>query len=118
MTIETLGTDQIGKAILANCQLARYLANKVEESALFQLKAPVALNIVCFGVRGEGDGAINRELVLDLQEAGVAAPSWTTIDGESVIRCAIVNHRTRREDVDAILEEFTAMAQARLGAGL
>jgi aromatic-L-amino-acid decarboxylase len=115
MTIETLGTDQIGNAISANCELARYLGEKIEQSALFELKAPIALNIVCFGLRGKGNGSINRELVLDLQEAGIAAPSWTTIKAESVIRCAIVNHRTRREDIDATIDAITTLAQARLG---
>ncbi len=71
------------------------------------------MNIVCFGVRDAGDGSINRELVLDLQEAGIAAPSWTTIGGETVIRCAIVNHRTTVSDIDVIVDSLTALAQTR-----
>jgi aromatic-L-amino-acid/L-tryptophan decarboxylase len=113
MTIETLGTARIGDAILHNCELARYLAEKVEQSQIFELKAPVSLNIVCFGVQGAGDGSINRELVLDLQEAGIAAPSWTTIGGETVIRCAIVNHRTTASDIDVIVDSLTVLAQTR-----
>ncbi|MFZ1110108.1 MAG: pyridoxal-dependent decarboxylase [Rhodomicrobium sp.] len=116
MTIETLGADRMGDAMLANCELAQYLAGKVRHSALFELKAPVALNIVCFGVRGEGDGRINREIVLDLQETGIAAPSWTTVRGECVVRCAIVNHRTARADIDRMLDAISALALSRLGA--
>ncbi len=116
MTIETLGADRIGDAILANCELAQYLAEKVRRSAMFELKAPVALNIVCFGVRGR-NGAINRELVLDMQETGVAVPSWTTLGGETVIRCAIVNHRTTRADIDRMMECMTGLAAARLEGG-
>ncbi len=109
MTIETLGTDRMGDAMLANCLTARYLSEAVQRSALFELKAPVALNIVCFGVRGAG-GNVNRELVLDLHETGVAAPSWTEIDGEPVIRCAIVNHRTTRADIDRMMACLTDLA--------
>ncbi len=116
MTIETLGADRIGDAVLANCELAQYLAEKVRLSTLFELKAPVALNIVCFGVRGR-DGAINRELVLDMHETGVAIPSWTTLGGESVIRCAIVNHRTSRADIDRMMESMTGLAASRLEGG-
>ncbi len=116
MSIETLGADRMGDAMLANCELAQYLAGKVRRSALFELKAPVALNIVCFGVRDAGDGSINREVVLDLQESGIAAPSWTTIRGECVIRCAIVNHRTTRADIDRTLDAIAELASARLGA--
>ncbi len=114
MTIETLGADRIGDAMLANCELAQYLAEKVLQNSLFELKAHVTLNIVCFGVRGASGGAINRELVLDLQESGVAAPSWTAIDGEDVIRCAIVNHRTTRGDIDRMMDCITDLAISRL----
>jgi aromatic-L-amino-acid/L-tryptophan decarboxylase len=113
MTISALGTDRIGDAIAANCELARYLAGRIEASPLLELKAPVALNIVCFGVRGENDGRTNREIVLDLQEAGIVAPSWTTIGGEDVIRCALVNHRTTRADIDIIVEAVTEFAAKR-----
>jgi aromatic-L-amino-acid/L-tryptophan decarboxylase len=117
MTIAALGTDRIGDAILANCELARFLGATIAESPLFVLKAPIALNIVCFGLRGAGDGSINRELVLDLQEAGLAAPSWTTVGGEDVIRCAIVNHRTTRADIDRLLASLEGLARTRLGQG-
>jgi glutamate/tyrosine decarboxylase-like PLP-dependent enzyme len=117
MTIETLGADRIGDAMLANCELAQYLAQKVRQSALFELKAPVALNIVCFGVRGAHDRALSRELVLDMHETGIAAPSWTTIGGESVVRCAIVNHRTTRADIDRMMDAMTGLALSRSEAG-
>ena len=112
MTIETLGTDRMGAAMLANCQTARYLSEKVQRSPVFELKAPVSLNIVCFGVRG-ADGRVNRELVLDLHESGIAVPSWTRIDGQTVIRCAIVNHRTTREDIDRMMECLADLAIRR-----
>lgn len=117
MTIAALGTNRIGDAILANCELARYLGGKIAKSARFELKAPIALNIVCFGVRGADGSATNRELVLDLQEAGLAAPSWTTIDGEDVIRCAIVNHRTTQDDTDRLLASLDDLAVKRLSEG-
>ncbi len=116
MTIETLGADRIGDAMLANCELAQYLAQKVRQSALFELKAPVALNIVCFGVRGARDWGFNRELVLDMHEAAVAVPSWTTIGSESVIRCASVNHRTTRADIDRMMDCITGLALSRCEA--
>jgi glutamate/tyrosine decarboxylase-like PLP-dependent enzyme len=99
LTMQVLGTDQIGKSIAHTCRLARYLAEQLQSHEQFELKAPVALNIVCFGIRGMRDDIV-RDLVLDIQESGVAVPSWTTIDGELAVRCAIVNHRTTVEDID------------------
>ena len=63
--------------------------------------APVALNIVCFRLRAPGlDDAgldrLNAEIVADLQESGVAAPSTTTLGGRTAIRVCLTNHRTRR----------------------
>jgi hypothetical protein len=86
----------------------------MKQSSVFELKAPVTLNIVCFGVVGASD-ELHRELVLDLHESGVAAPSWTTINGELAIRCAIVNHRTTRSDVDLFLHTITGLIETRLG---
>lgn len=103
MTIEALGTDRIGGSIAHTCMLARHLAEALQRHPAFELKAPVALNIVCFGIRG-ADSEFVRNLVLDLQESGLAAPSWTTINGELVVRCAIVNHRTTVADIDAFMD--------------
>jgi glutamate/tyrosine decarboxylase-like PLP-dependent enzyme len=103
MTIEALGTDRIGGSIAHACMLARHLAEGLQRHPAFELKAPVALNIVCFGIRG-ADSEFVRNLVLDLQESGLAAPSWTTISGELVVRCAIVNHRTTVADIDGFMD--------------
>ena len=117
MTFQTIGTERIGDAISHTCELASYLAEQLARSSMFELRAPVSLNIVCFAVNGAGD-EFNRELVMDLQEAGVAAPSWTTLNGELVIRCAIVNHRTTRSDIDLFLEAISSLARARLNTAL
>ncbi|MBW6422683.1 cytochrome D ubiquinol oxidase subunit I [Rhizobium sp. XQZ8] len=107
MTIETLGADRIGQSIAHTCALARHLASRLDAHPLFEVKAPVALNIVCFGICGGGSDLV-RTLVIDLQEQGLAAPSWTMIDGELVVRCAIVNHRTTETDLDGFIDIMTA----------
>jgi aromatic-L-amino-acid decarboxylase len=55
----------------------------------------------------------NREIVADLQESGIAAPSTTVIAGKSAIRAAIVNHRTRDDDVDAMVDAVLHFAGMR-----
>ena len=49
---------------------------------------------------------------MDLHEDGIAAPSWTTIGGQTVIRCALVNHRTTRADIDVVVEAVVGAAAA------
>ena len=41
----------------------------------------------------------NEEVLTQVQEAGIAVPSSTTLNGRFAIRVAITNHRTRREDL-------------------
>ncbi|MBB3594850.1 glutamate/tyrosine decarboxylase-like PLP-dependent enzyme [Rhizobium sp. BK529] len=114
MTLRVLGTDAIGRSIAHTCILARYLGERLAGLNEIELKAPVDLNIVCFGIRGMGADDLKR-LVLDLHEQGLAAPSWTMIDGELTIRCAIVNHRTTRKDID-VFAGLLSQRILRLGA--
>jgi len=81
------------------------------------MRAPVTLNIVCFSVRGDDDGSLVREIVMDLHERGEAAPSLTILDGQPAIRAAILNHRTREVDIDKfilLLDESLVRAQEHL----
>ena len=78
-----------------------------------ELLAPVNLNIVCFRYRA--DDAVNREIVADIQEAGIAAPSSTTLNGRFAIRAAIVNHRTEATDIDALVSAVLEFGGRRCG---
>jgi glutamate/tyrosine decarboxylase-like PLP-dependent enzyme len=110
LTFQTLGAEAIGRAIEANCAAARHLADRVAASDVFELAAPVPLNIVCFRIKDDPRGERSAELVMRLQERGLAAPSTTRIGGVPVIRAAIFNHRTTLADVDAVFEAAARIA--------
>lgn len=113
-TLKTYGTDAIGRAIAYSCELARHLAQLVEDTPELELLAPVPLNIVCFGYRRDDPAAadeLNRRIVIALHESGVAAPSITRIQGRTAIRAAIVNHRTTAADVAALVKATAAVGQ-------
>jgi aromatic-L-amino-acid decarboxylase len=109
-TFRVLGAAQIGACIEHTCRLARYLEARLTESELFEVCAPVTLNIVCFALRMGNDGALNKDIVCDLHDRGLAAPSTTSIGGRTVIRAAIVNHRTTEADIDTLMEVLQASA--------
>lgn len=114
MTLSTHGADRIGAAISRSCEIARHLAARVSATPGVELRAPVALNIVCFGFAGADSDILVPEVVMDLHERGVAAPSLTTLAGRPAIRCAIVNHRTDEADIALLLDEVAAsLARAR-----
>ncbi|MDA9421527.1 MULTISPECIES: pyridoxal phosphate-dependent decarboxylase family protein [Bradyrhizobium] len=115
-TLKTFGTDRLGAVIARSCALAKYLEARVLAEPRLELLAPVNLNIVCFRYRA--DDAVNREIVADVQESGVAAPSSTTLDGRLAIRAAIVNHRTMEADIDALVAAVLEFGGRRSCGGL
>lgn len=117
MTLQAYGTDRLGAVVDATCRLAQALATRVRAEPALELLAPVALNVVCFRLRpaaGQDGDALNAAVVADLHEAGIAAPSTTSVNGQLAIRAAIVNHRTRREDIDRLVDAVLELgARAR-----
>jgi glutamate/tyrosine decarboxylase-like PLP-dependent enzyme len=111
MSFKAHGTDALARMIEENVEQARYLAGRIDGHPLLERLAPVALNVVCFRY-APGDDAVNEEILLRLQETGVAVPSGTKVAGRYAIRCAITNHRTRREDLDALVDAVVATGDA------
>jgi glutamate/tyrosine decarboxylase-like PLP-dependent enzyme len=114
-TLRAYGADGIGRVVDNSCAVAQHLAARVRAEPALELLAPVPLNIVCFRVAtGASDlDRYNKELVADLQESGIAAPSTTTIDGKFAIRAGIFNHRSTPADADALVDGLLQMAKAR-----
>jgi aromatic-L-amino-acid decarboxylase len=114
-TLKTYGTERLGSIVTHTCALAGYLEARVLAEPRLELLAPVQLNVVCFRYRAEDSNRVNGNVVMDIQESGIAAPSTTLLDGELAIRAAIVNHRTSTCDIDALISsvlEFGARRSA------
>jgi glutamate/tyrosine decarboxylase-like PLP-dependent enzyme len=110
MSLKEHGARKYAAAIAQNVDQARYLAGLVESNDRLQLLAPTSFNIVCFryAAAGMADALldrVNEELLLELQEQGIALPSSTRINGRFAIRVCITNHRTRRADLDLLVNE-------------
>ncbi len=100
------GSEKLGNSITKNCDQAQLLARLVDQHPL-KLLAPVNLNIVCFCY--EGADIDNEEIVLQLQEKGLAAPSTTRINGQVAIRVNITNHRTEDADMQFLVDQVIAI---------
>ena len=114
MAFKEQGSAKFGRLIAKDIGLARYMAGKIEADSLLELFAPVDLNIVCFRhVAADEDASrvLNTEIMLRLQERGLAVPSDTTVQGKHGLRCAFNNHRTRREDIDGFLDDVLHIAK-------
>lgn len=122
-TIKVYGTEKIGNVISGTCQLAQYLKQCIENNPKLELLAPVSLNIVCFRFRFDiadlvTTNKLNANIVLDLQESGIVAPSTTIINGCLAIRVAIVNHRTSMAEIDALMKATIAFGELQLKSGV
>jgi aromatic-L-amino-acid/L-tryptophan decarboxylase len=119
-TLKAIGARRLGESIEKSCALARRFAERVDREPLLERLAPVALNIVCFRYRFASDAdRQNAELAADLQELGIVVLSTTKLGDKLSLRAAIVNHRTRAEDIDATVDavlEVGLRRSAALGA--
>ncbi len=117
MMFRASGVDLIGEHIARNVRQARYLEKLVRARPELELLAPVPLNIVNFrftrpGASDDELNALNRRILADLQEQGIAVPSGTVIGGRFAIRVAISNHRSREDDFDALVDAVVRLARA------
>ncbi len=119
MSFKTHGANAIGRVIEQNVEQARYCAKLIEAHPDLELVAPVSLNIVCFrfapaDAPRESLNQLNEEILVRIQESGLAVPSGTTIGGVFALRVAITNHRSKREDFDLLSRAVSEIGEAVL----
>ena len=116
MTMKEHGTRKLGRMMSKNVAQAHYLADLVEATEGLELVAPVGLDIVCYrvvihGLSVEELNVLNKKVLIELQESGMAVPSYTTLNGIYCIRVAISNHRSEQSDFDVLVFESVRLAQ-------
>jgi aromatic-L-amino-acid/L-tryptophan decarboxylase len=112
-TLKTYGTERLGAVITRSCELAEYMKERILAEPRLELMAPVQLNIVCFRYRADNADQMNADIVIDIQESGIAVASTTLLQGQLAIRAAIVNHRTDTSDIDALLSAVLEFGRQR-----
>jgi glutamate/tyrosine decarboxylase-like PLP-dependent enzyme len=117
MSLKTHGANLIGKVIEQNIEQAQHLRRLVESLTSLELLAPAPLNVVCFRYRQTGLSEaqldeLNEEILLRLQESGLAVPSGVRINGKFALRVAHTNHRTRYRDFDLLVERVVSIGQS------
>ncbi|PVH27818.1 amino acid decarboxylase [Pararhodobacter oceanensis] len=111
MMLRHHGVAAFGRILDQTIAQARHLTARIEAEPALQLMAPTATTVVCFrhAPAGMNDAALrahNTEIMLRLQESGVAVITDTTIRGRHCLRAAICNHRTRDADLDLLIDEI------------
>lgn len=117
MSVKEHGLDRLGRMIDRNVAQAGYLAELIDDEKTLELVAPISLDIVCFrynpgDMDTDGLNALNKAILIELQESGIAAPSYTTLGGKYCLRVAISNHRSRYADFDILVREVLRIGDA------
>ena len=116
MSIKEHGLDRFGRMMARNVEQAHYLGELIEKEQDMELLAPIGLDIVCFRFNpgrldDEALNVLNKEILIQLQEQGICAPSYTTLHGRYCLRVAIANHRSVQDDFDALVKEVLRTGQ-------
>jgi aromatic-L-amino-acid decarboxylase len=96
------GREGVRQALRAHIEWAQELAAWVDADARFERVAPAPLSVVCFRYRGTDEE--NRRLLETINASGRFFLSHTALNGRFVLRLAIGNLGTTREDVHAAWE--------------
>lgn len=116
LSLLAYGSQPFARNIERNVVQARYLSRRVENATNLELLAPTSLNIVCFRYRGSGQDEAtldmtNEEILYRIQESGLAVVSPTRVSGKYALRAAFVNHRTKENDLDLLVDRILLEAE-------
>jgi glutamate/tyrosine decarboxylase-like PLP-dependent enzyme len=131
LSLKYFGVGAFRAAIDTAIDLALHAERRLQSMPGFEVLSPATLGIVCFrrlvddaGVRIHDEATLERlnaRLVSQLLDSGLGLVSSTRVNGRYALRFCILNHRSRQEDVDTLIDWFAQAhvdgLPAPLGAG-
>ncbi len=116
MSIKEHGIDRFGRMIARNVEQAHYFGQLVEQDPQLELLAPIGMDIVCFrfnpgGIDEDALNALNKEILMQLHEKGIAAPTYTTLGQIYCLQIAISNHRSTFDDFAVLAREVVQIGK-------
>ncbi|HJW92907.1 MAG TPA: pyridoxal-dependent decarboxylase [Thermoanaerobaculia bacterium] len=109
LTLKLFGTAPFTAALEKVTGITRYLYDCIVESGDFEAMHEPDFNIFCFRYRGTDEQ--NLELRERLIRSGESWITSTVLRGRRVLRVTMINPRTEREHVDAMLESLRRLAR-------
>ncbi|HEX2043914.1 MAG TPA: aminotransferase class V-fold PLP-dependent enzyme [Acidimicrobiales bacterium] len=109
MSLRYFGVDAFRAAVDRSLDLAAYAQQRIESSPELELLLPANLSVVCFRRRPpavEDEHRLesaNARIVADLARTGIGLISSTRLQGRYALRMCVLNHTSRKEDVDRVL---------------
>lgn len=105
MSLMAYGQEGYRDIVERNISNAQLLGTLIENSADFQLLAPVRLNCVCFTLKNQPQEKVSAFLKA-LVASGIVYMTPTVYLGQAAIRAALVNWQTTESDVEIAFAEM------------
>ena len=111
------GLEKLGRNVLHNVECAAYLAQLIRKEYDLELIAAPQLSILCFrfdpgAIEDAEVDTINSEIRDRIQQQGEYLISPTVIDGRPVLRVCVMNHATRAEHIEGLLESVLQIGRS------
>ena len=111
MSLRYFGIDAFRAAIDRSIDLALFAQARIEASAQLELLTPAKLGVVCFRRHPEGMDEdrlerLNQQLAERLATSGQGLVSSTRLRGRFALRMCVLNHTSRTQDVERVLDWF------------
>ena len=112
LSVSYFGLAAFRRAIDRAIDLAAEAERRIEETPELELLSPASLGIVAFrrrGEAGEDEATVahrNAALAAGLEATGAAFVSSTRLRGRYAVRMCILNHGSRAQDVERVLDWF------------
>ncbi|MGI9332202.1 MAG: pyridoxal phosphate-dependent decarboxylase family protein [Gammaproteobacteria bacterium] len=121
MSIREHGIDKFARLIEQNVEHIARLEELIDATSELEVVAPASLNILNYryvtaGLSVDALNQVNKDILSELQEQGIAVPSSTMLDGKFVLRIANTNHRTRFEDFELLVRESVRLGRQATGS--
>jgi aromatic-L-amino-acid decarboxylase len=111
MSLQYFGVDAFRAAIDRAIDLALFAQARIQASGQLELLSAAKLGVVCFRRRPQGmdeDGLerLNQQLAEVLAASGQGLVSSTRLGGRFALRMCVLNHTSRTQDVERVLDWF------------
>jgi aromatic-L-amino-acid/L-tryptophan decarboxylase len=119
MSLKEHGIDKFRKLVQQNVAQVLYLQDLILKQPKLEMLTPVTMNVACFRYKPVGKtlstevlNRLNKEILMQLHEKGLSAPSYTLLNGQYAIRVANVNHRSTKSDFEALVHDTIRLGDA------
>ena len=113
------GIARLGRNALHNVQCAGYLAESIQQQDELELVAAPQLSILCFrfcrpGLASDEIDRVNTVIRDQIQLEGEYLMSATLVNDRPVLRVCVMNHATRAEHVEGLLDSVLRIGRSLL----